>query len=368
MDARAPQAFVGVDVAHAAKRALIEQDGFDSCALRMQFISELLFGCFERVESEGAENLSGIVLRQHQHAAEAARVGVAQLLFVVERDPRVRVRRKRRAGGANDEIAGHAKVNDKIEECGSRCAWRLRCGWLLQMHDDEFAVTVHGDDARAGENLFERGGIVDEIGFAEANGGDGASRQMNLQAANDGFHFGKFRQVSSCRKGTFQRLSSFAIAPTSYTKELEMRLAFSRRLKSPLRQLEKRTSATEAALTRSVTARLKPCPDKTKWRCMAVEFSPLRTLVIRVHSVSIGKNGEHAYRAAGAALQFDGSGNDERAGGGQFAEIGDVFHVKEARRQSGAMHFEIGGRAVIDAERVDAEAADVARDEELRGG
>jgi hypothetical protein len=51
MDARAPQAFIGVDVSHPAQDMLVEKQRFDSRVARVKLCYELRFACFERIEA-----------------------------------------------------------------------------------------------------------------------------------------------------------------------------------------------------------------------------------------------------------------------------------------------------------------------------
>lgn len=83
MDARAPQTFVGIDIPHATKNALVEQQRLDSRAPTGEAAAEFVFAGFERVETELAENSVAGGFQYQRHAAETARVGVAKLAIVV---------------------------------------------------------------------------------------------------------------------------------------------------------------------------------------------------------------------------------------------------------------------------------------------
>ena len=83
MNARAPQTFVGIDIPHAAKNALVEQQRLDSRAPSSKAGAKFLFVGFERVKTELTENTVAGGFRHQSHAAKAARVGVAKLVIVV---------------------------------------------------------------------------------------------------------------------------------------------------------------------------------------------------------------------------------------------------------------------------------------------
>lgn len=61
----------------------------------------------------------------------------------------------------------------------------------IKIQHEKFSVSSNGGDAAAGQSLLHRGGIVDEIGFAEANAKNSSSGQDGSQTARDGLNFGK---------------------------------------------------------------------------------------------------------------------------------------------------------------------------------
>lgn len=179
MNFRAPEAFVRVDVAHAAKDGLIEQQGFDMCFTRVDRGSELWFGGFERIEAERAEHVRLIGVRQDSHAAEAANVGVTQLATIIEGEEDMRVRARGRFGRVHDELAGHAEMNEQGE-------FTVAVARGSEFKDDEFSVAADLVDAPAGEIAFERDGIVDEVRLAEAHSHDAPAWQDGFQPAHYG--------------------------------------------------------------------------------------------------------------------------------------------------------------------------------------
>jgi hypothetical protein len=108
MNAGSPQAFVRVDVAHAAQDALVEQKRFYAGAASAQLRDEFLFGGFERIEAEFAEDGLVSAIGQHAHAAEAANVGVAELAAIIQGEEDVGVRDHRSFGWTGDELARHS--------------------------------------------------------------------------------------------------------------------------------------------------------------------------------------------------------------------------------------------------------------------
>ncbi len=185
MNAGPPEAFVRVDVAHAAQNALIEQERLDAGAASAQFRGEFLFGGLERIEAEFAQHGFALAVLDDSHASEAANVGVAQLTAIVEREKDVSVRHHRRFRRANDKLTGHSQMN---EQRGAGVIGAPR----LEIQHEKFSVSADGDDATTGEALLEGGGIIDEIRFAKANGENSPSGERGSQAACNGFYFGEF--------------------------------------------------------------------------------------------------------------------------------------------------------------------------------
>src|SRR5579859_254189 len=80
---------------------------------------------------------------------------------------------------------------------------------------------------------------------------------------------------------------------------------------------------------------------------------------------SVRQNGENTDRTAGTAFEFYGCSDDKGTRGGQLIHVRYIFDVKQARRKRRAVHFEIRRRTVIDAQGIDTQAADVARDQQF---
>src|SRR5208282_3471892 len=98
MNSRAPQAFVRVDIPHAAQYMLIEQQRLDSRAPRTQLRNELRFGRLKRIETELAEDGLAHPVVQNSDAPEPADVRVPELAAVIEREKHMRMRRGGRFG------------------------------------------------------------------------------------------------------------------------------------------------------------------------------------------------------------------------------------------------------------------------------
>lgn len=97
--------------------------------------------------------------------------------------------------GKGTDLTGHAEMNEKSGgsgvAVGGRRSRRIHTnGREAKKH--EFAVAVHGFNAAARQVLFERDGIVDEVGLAEADGQDATAENRAAKAAGYGFDLGEF--------------------------------------------------------------------------------------------------------------------------------------------------------------------------------
>jgi len=57
MNARPPQTLVSINISHAAKNVLIEQQRLDSRAATSEAAAEFVFTGFERVQAQRAQNI-----------------------------------------------------------------------------------------------------------------------------------------------------------------------------------------------------------------------------------------------------------------------------------------------------------------------
>jgi len=193
MDSRAPQAFVSVDVSNAPQHMLIEQQRLDSRAPVLQQSDELRFRCFQRIESERAENFLGRGVLQKTYAAESASIRVAQFAAVIERKENVSMLRDGFGGIAGNESPRHAEVDEQ----GRAMRVSVR---RFEIEQEEFSVSPNRRDSCAGNLLLDDRGVIDEIRFSEAHSRDAPSGQYSAETASDCLNFRKFRHGSLRRK------------------------------------------------------------------------------------------------------------------------------------------------------------------------
>src|ERR1700684_2089734 len=111
MDFRAPQAFIGIDVANSAHHGLVEQDSLDARFARLN--PRAKFGCcdFQRLEAQAAAGAFLRGLRGPRHAPESANIVVTKLAAIIESEEYVGVQLDGRLRRADADFAGHAEVN-----------------------------------------------------------------------------------------------------------------------------------------------------------------------------------------------------------------------------------------------------------------
>jgi hypothetical protein len=193
MDSGAPETFIGVDIADAAKDGLVEEESFDTRAPGTDACGECFGVDFERLGSKAQELVAQELAGQIGHPPETARVGVAEFSAIVEFEEDVGVLAVRRGGGLRSKVAGHTKVNEKSGLLFTVFRHRMAIGEArrkTQQH--ELAEPFDGFDAATRKMLLEGNGIVDEIGFAEADGKNAAAGDRGGKSASDGFDFRKF--------------------------------------------------------------------------------------------------------------------------------------------------------------------------------
>lgn len=201
MNARAPQTLVRINIPHAAKNALVEQQRLDSRAAASKMAAKFRFAGFERIKTEPTKNIAAARLRNQSHPTEAPRVGVAKFAIVIQREPYMRVQRGRHCAGTDRKLPCHAEMNNQVKSFGLGVDGGLRRGALFEEKYEEFAAALNVNDATTWGVLFDYSGIVDEIRLAQANAEYAAAREQQLQAADDSFDFGKFGQVSIRQNG-----------------------------------------------------------------------------------------------------------------------------------------------------------------------
>ena len=168
VDLGGEECFIGIDVAEAAEKGLVEQEGFDAGLAAFGEGGEFVGG-----EIEGVWAAAGVI-ESPKHFAEFAYVVVAEGAFV-EMDAGA----GEFAGfGREEELAGHPEVDEQHA--------------FGEIDDDELAVAADGGD-----------GLADDVGRGDAfDRFDAAAGEYESEAADDGFDFGEFRQGGrSFRRG-----------------------------------------------------------------------------------------------------------------------------------------------------------------------
>ncbi len=174
VNAGAEEAFIGVDIPHAADEGLIEQEGLDAGAAEAEGAGEIRGGDLERLGAE-AGYASGEILVDLDGAELAAVIKLKHA--AIEGEDGVGVLAGR---AAEQQAAGHAKVQQQVTAAG-------------EGHQNELAVTADGCDAAAGE----AGGHALRVAAAENPraaelGVDDAATLEPQERPHDGFDFGQF--------------------------------------------------------------------------------------------------------------------------------------------------------------------------------
>jgi hypothetical protein len=123
MDFGAPKALVGINIADAAQKALIEQERFDPGAAGSRLLYKFVNANFERVGAEGLQLFREGLRGQVSETAETARVGVAQLAIIVEQEKGVSMLSVRLRHGIWRDLSSHSEVHEQrgwsgITVCG----------------------------------------------------------------------------------------------------------------------------------------------------------------------------------------------------------------------------------------------------------
>jgi len=113
MDLGSPETFVGVDISDTAQDGLVEKQSLDARTARADAVGKGLGLDFKRLSAESQEFVVQRLTREISHAAEAARVGVAELAAIIEFEPNVGVLFVRFGSGLRREMAGHAEMNEQ---------------------------------------------------------------------------------------------------------------------------------------------------------------------------------------------------------------------------------------------------------------
>src|SRR5215467_2218326 len=200
MDSCFPQAFVGIDVAHAAQYALIEQHSLYACFAGVDAARKFPAADLQRIGAESLEFFRQGPAREIRHAAEAARVGVAQFAAIVEGKSHMRMLGKRLLGKVRCEVPGHAEMNQQrfrhLFSCGLGYGSLWHCA-MGQLQQHELAKPLDSNDVASRQFALEYGGIIDKVCLAQRHPQNLASGDGRLQTARDSFYFRKFRHESN---------------------------------------------------------------------------------------------------------------------------------------------------------------------------
>ena len=180
------QRFVGVDVAHARDRLLVQKHGLQWRATPSQGAIQLVGG-EGRVDRFGSEarHLPGpdqLLLGAREQAAEAARVAVTELASVIEEKDRVSVLLARRVWTDQAQLAAHAQVHHQQ---------KLSC----EADEDVLAPTAHGFDPHASDRVDEllRLGVTNDRRKRKLTAQDRSPEKVRPQVRDDRLDFGKLR-------------------------------------------------------------------------------------------------------------------------------------------------------------------------------
>jgi hypothetical protein len=189
---RAVKRFVRVYVAHACDRFLVEKDRFQWGGSLAQPAVELV-GEEIRIDRFRAQarHLPGVdqrALGAEEQTPKPARVAVAELLPVIQKENGVRVLCERSALVDEAQLAGHAEVNDKQEIVG-------------EMQEDVLAAPPHGLDPHADDGVDELLwlGMTHDRRKRELRPQYRAPDQVWPQVRDDGLNLGQLRHSGDSR-------------------------------------------------------------------------------------------------------------------------------------------------------------------------
>ncbi len=192
-DAGGEERLIGVDVADAGEKRLVEQCGLDGELAAFEESTELFAANGKRVESCRGKFLSagfarvGCELAKFE-AAEAAWVHEAQLATRCELQAGVGVRRHFAVRGGDEQAASHAEVDNPL------CCVRRTCRGA-ELADDMLAGAMDRSNSPSDESarLMQARGLEGLRNSAEPGFGDAVASDAFVDAAGDGFNFRKFR-------------------------------------------------------------------------------------------------------------------------------------------------------------------------------
>src|SRR5580693_56541 len=144
MNLRAPQTLVRIDVTHATKDALIQQQSLDPRVPPPDSRCKFSGTDFQRVGAKGDQLFCKWRGREISYAPESPWVGIPQLAAVIQQQPNVRVLGAWLCGGVGREPSGHAQMHEQGRSCRvtvSRKVYAAAQG-LRQTQQHEFSVAL----------------------------------------------------------------------------------------------------------------------------------------------------------------------------------------------------------------------------------
>ena len=179
IDPGAEERLIGIDIADSGENGLVQQDSLNGRAAADSFQRE--FGG----QGVGAQAARAVFtgLSGEFDAAEHADIVIDQG-GTVEVEERSGVRA---GGGVDEELAGHAEVDDQGPARG----------FALKVNQDEFAVARHSGDAGSGGGFGDvAAGVAHDAGMQDLHGQNVAALKVRGQGADDGFHLREFGHVT----------------------------------------------------------------------------------------------------------------------------------------------------------------------------
>jgi hypothetical protein len=188
VQARQEESFVRIDIAQASQLLLIHQPTLDGPTAVTESRKKLWLRNLRRVRSELAEDFFELLTRAASQPPEAPRVAIANLLpAVIQGQARVGVRFERRVARLHGELARHSQSN-KQEPLPGGAIFLLRS----ELDRQRFALAPRAQDLAprdAAHEFFRRS--RDDLRVAHFRRAQPAPHHTIIQAAQDGFDFGK---------------------------------------------------------------------------------------------------------------------------------------------------------------------------------
>jgi len=142
-------------------------------------------------------------IRQQRHASESAHVVVAKFAAIIESEKHVRVQRYGSFWRADADFTGHAQMNQQRAQFRGSLA-------RFQIEQQIFSQAPDARERAAGQILFQRRRIVNEIRLAQAHAQNAAARQNFPQSARYCFNFRQFGHAGPHKKGNTVEKKSLA--------------------------------------------------------------------------------------------------------------------------------------------------------------